>query len=190
VSTAIDYHSHADYHFYKLGLHYYATARFAFFSAMLPLTGNLYHHGVEMVLKGRLTHGYSLQGLRQFSHDLMRCWAAFKALYPAENLSPFDDLVAALHTFERLRYPDHLLAHGAHISFTLKSNPPPLNPPMPNQPGYQLSFPDLDVFMDRLFTLCQLRVSVIAQGMTERGKQMLTEQNAFASAWFPPSSTR
>jgi len=185
VTPAIIDNSLADYHFYKLGLHYYASGRFAFFSAMIPVAGNLLHHAVEMVLKGRLTHSLSLVRLkRKYSHDLCKTWRRFKKCFATCDLSGDDNLVTGLHEFETLRYPDDLLEHGAHIGFTLQANPQPIHSAIPGQPVYQLSLADVDSFMDRLFTLCSISVATYAQGLMERGKQMLIQQNASASSWF------
>jgi hypothetical protein len=50
--------------FMKLGVQYYAAARAI---QLLPVTGNLYHHALEMFLKAGLSRKYSLAELNRTS---------------------------------------------------------------------------------------------------------------------------
>src|SRR5262245_36496072 len=111
MPTAIAQFPAADLHFYTMGLQYYSAGRFGALHRLLPVAGNLLHHALEMVLKGKLVHHHSLSELKdrkKFSHHLDKCWAAFKAFFPTENLTQFDDVVTKLHEFEELRYPDDI----------------------------------------------------------------------------------
>ena len=54
-----------DAEFFKLGMHYYAAARSAARSGFMPVCGTLYHHALEMFLKGRLINTYSSEQLKQ-----------------------------------------------------------------------------------------------------------------------------
>ena len=56
--------------FGRLGAHYYIAGRFAFFSAFIPVAGNLLHHAVEMFLKGALIRTLALEKLQSIGHDL------------------------------------------------------------------------------------------------------------------------
>src|SRR5262249_49773858 len=73
MPTAIDEFPQADYHFYTMGLQYYVAGRFGAVHRLTPVTGNLLHHAVEMVLKGKLAHHHSLSDLKKkFGHDLAK----------------------------------------------------------------------------------------------------------------------
>ena len=102
------------YHrFFDLGVQYYVIARFSAIAQLVPVSGNQYHHAVEMLLKAQLARTVSLKVLKQkCSHGLKRAWKDFKKLFPAEDLSPFDGLIRELDHFERIRYPDNVLNEG------------------------------------------------------------------------------
>jgi len=42
--------------YFRYATDYYVAARFAFFARSNPTAGNLFHHAVELYLKGSLTH--------------------------------------------------------------------------------------------------------------------------------------
>jgi hypothetical protein len=71
-----------------------------------------------MLLKGRLSRTEPASGFKKkYGHNLIKIWAAFKALFPQEDLSGFDDVIGKLAPFfDGLRYPDKTLSSGAVIS--------------------------------------------------------------------------
>jgi hypothetical protein len=57
-------------------------------AGLLPLAGNLFHHAAEMFLKGQLSKTTPLDCLKKkYSHNLVKTWEAFKALFPSEDLA-------------------------------------------------------------------------------------------------------
>jgi hypothetical protein len=83
--------------YFKLGVQYYVAARSAAICRLSPVAGNLYHHAIEMLLKGQLCLTHSEKQMKKkMGHRLDRCWAAFKALYPGEELSSFDETVTGV----------------------------------------------------------------------------------------------
>jgi hypothetical protein len=73
MPTAIDGFPRTDYHFYTMGLQYYLAGRFGALHWLTPVAGNLLHHAVEMLLKGKLAHHHSqadLKDRKKFGHDL------------------------------------------------------------------------------------------------------------------------
>src|SRR4051794_8455400 len=90
--AAIDDYPNVDHYFYQIALQYYATGRFAALTGLMPVCGNLIHHAVEMMLKGRLTHPLTLpqMAVNPYRHCLPRIWQTFKAQFPVENLTRFD----------------------------------------------------------------------------------------------------
>jgi hypothetical protein len=58
---------------------YYVTVRFAAFAWFIPVTGNLFHHAIEMYLKGHLSATMTDKELRDnLGHDLTKIWRRFK----------------------------------------------------------------------------------------------------------------
>ncbi|HEV3260883.1 MAG TPA: hypothetical protein VG013_28785, partial [Gemmataceae bacterium] len=59
--------------FFKIALEYYVNGRAACLSGCLFTTGNLFHHAVEMILKGELSRTVHLEDLtnpKKFGHRL------------------------------------------------------------------------------------------------------------------------
>src|SRR5947207_604246 len=104
------------YHLFKIGLQYYIAGRSAALCQQIPVAGNLFHHAIEMLLKGDLAKVQSLGELKKLSHSLARIWVEFKAKHPAETLTPYDALIIDLDKIEELRYPDSVMRNGAAIS--------------------------------------------------------------------------
>jgi hypothetical protein len=184
--TAIDEFPRTDYHFYTMGLQYYIAGRFGALHRLTPVTGNLLHHAVEMVLKGKLAHHHSLADLKKkFGHDLAKCWAGLKTLFPAEDLSPHDDVVSTLNEFEDLRYPDDLLKFGAHITIGFLTRSQMGGPSSGTiEPGYQLSITDLDALMGRLFTLCGINPEGYMSVYGDAA-EIVERHNINCCGWFP-----
>src|SRR5947209_19244462 len=111
---------HPDVHrkFYDLALQYYVAGRAALACHCPHVPGNLFHHAVEMLLKGQLSKTVPmavLKNSKKFGHDLQPLWSAFKKLFPNEGLDEFDPMIDGLNTFEDIRYPDKILEKGAVI---------------------------------------------------------------------------
>src|SRR5262245_19264953 len=100
--AAIHDHKLVDYHFYSAGFRYYAAGRFAFLNSLSPVDANLLHHGVEMMLKGRLTHVLTLKEMAKhpYRHCLPAIWQTFRSLFPDDDLSRFDGVIEQLDEFE------------------------------------------------------------------------------------------
>jgi hypothetical protein len=185
--AAIDDYRHADYHFYQIALQYYAAGRFAALTWLMPVSGNIIHHAVEMMLKGRLTHTLTLQQMadKPYRHNLPRIWQAFKALFPAENLTRFDAFIDLLHAFDSIRYPDRLLQLGAQITvgFVTENRLGGRDPARP-EPAYRLSITDLDELMDELFRLCSINPEAYLHAYNDAA-EVIRKHNVSCQGWFP-----
>jgi hypothetical protein len=92
--------------FFKTAGQYYVGGRYAAFAGLIPVTGNLFHHAVEMYLKGGLSkQGTSLADLKKLYHHLPNIWTKYKAMFNDKALDQFDDAIASLARFEDIRYP-------------------------------------------------------------------------------------
>ncbi len=91
---------------------YYAAARFAMHAQCLPVCGNLFHHTVEMILKGGLARKRKSSDLKDMRHKLKVLWHAFKVDFPNPALDRHDKTISGLDKFEDIRYPDAILKYG------------------------------------------------------------------------------
>lgn len=95
-------------YFVSAGSQYYAMARFAVHAQNMFISGNLFHHAVEMLLKGGLARKRPLSELkdRNMGHKLKALWRAFKVDFPDVTLKRHDKTISSLDKFEDIRYPD------------------------------------------------------------------------------------
>jgi hypothetical protein len=97
-------------YFVKSGCEYYATARFAMHAQRSYVCGNLFHHAVEMLLKGELLQrGVSLDELKRTGHSLRKLWRMYKAYYPKADLERHNRIINRLDKYEEIRYPNPAL---------------------------------------------------------------------------------
>jgi hypothetical protein len=173
--------------FYKAALEYYVNARAACLSGCVFTTGNLLHHAVEMILKGELSRTVSPEKLmdkKKFGHWLPKCWAAFKALFPQEDLSEYDPMIAELDKFERIRYPDHILANGAGIGFGFgRWHPTTRACDINGIPEYRMAIGDVDAFFGRVIQLCHMNPGPYFSFLTAEGREILQKYNEEAKNW-------
>ena len=182
-------HPRAFRHFYKIALEYYVSARAALLCHNSLITGNLLHHAVEMLLKGQVSKTVPLEELKnrkKFGHKLPKLWMAFKGLFPTEDLTEFDTMIDELEKFEKIRYPDKMLAYGACIGLGFgRGKPVTSMTPGRTEPEYQMGVGDVDAFFARLFPLCRLNPKAYFSFLSSQGRQVLTEGNAESKDWLP-----
>jgi hypothetical protein len=94
-------------------LEYHVTARYAAFSGLSNVCGILFHHAIEMYLKGYLCSKLDVGQLRKLGHDLGKSWKAFKKDFAGSGLERFDWAIRALDEHELLRYPERVAPAGA-----------------------------------------------------------------------------
>ena len=73
---------------------YYVVGRYAVFSNLTPVAGDLLHHAVEMALKGHLASSRSASDLKGPKHSLTKLWRAFKKSLPMADLKKYDIVIA------------------------------------------------------------------------------------------------
>jgi hypothetical protein len=169
--------------FFKMAGQYYVVGRFAAFAGLIPITGNLLHHAVEMFLKGGLSkNGVSLVDLKKMGHNLPNIWTKFKTTFDDPALDQFDDAICSLHRFEDIRYPDLIVAKGLLATINVTSQPPPLNSPPP-EPKYELCLQDIDALVGQLFVTASASPSAFLSWRFHKpeAKKYLSEQNVVSS---------
>jgi hypothetical protein len=148
----------------------------------LPVSGNLFHHAIELYLKGDLCRDFPRSRLRSYGHNLKRLWVAYKARHPVPDLSKYDLHIRQLHKFERIRYPDSITDEGleATISF---AGPPPTSTGGPTLPTYHLVVHDLDRLIRVIFTTTSLNPEFFFGKLSAQGRAILQRDNpAFPAA--------
>src|SRR5260221_12629949 len=82
--------------YFDTGLHYHITARFAVIEQFNPLAANLFHHAIEMYLKGALCRTLDEHQRRKLGHRLTKIWKRFKVTHPDPALDRFDQCISEL----------------------------------------------------------------------------------------------
>src|SRR6516225_5948079 len=171
--------------FMKLGVQYYVAARSAAWAGLLPVTGNLYHHSLEMFLKAGLSHKYSLTELkRKFSHRLPEIWTEFKAEFPEHSLETFGTTSDDVAEFEEVRYPENVLKRGAQMIVDFRGTATPVQsngaPTRPEPPLYKFYFDDVDRLIGAIFTACSKNPLFFTSGLRRHVQDMLSRDNPVA----------
>jgi hypothetical protein len=105
--------------YFRTALEYYIAARFAAFSFFMPMSGVLFHHAIELYLKGLLCPWLDEEQRTTLRHALPKVWNKYKSLNGNFSLSRFDDLVARIDRHWRVRYPDDIVKHGVQADVLL-----------------------------------------------------------------------
>jgi hypothetical protein len=181
-------------YFLDWGFQYYVAARRGARAQLSPVTGNLYHHAIEMFLKARLSRSIPLEELKkkEFGHRLKSLWDAFKAEFSSEGLSQFDPLIDTLDRFESIRYPDEIVANGAQLVIAwdekaaagtgLKAGEAP--------PRYEIVVASLDKLIAEILKISS-RSPAFFTGtgrLNDYARKALSYENSLASFFLPHNS--
>ncbi len=141
----------------RYGLQYYVAGRFATANRFTPVCANLLHHAVELLLKACLSIDDSVETINKYhfkslyGHDIRLLWGAFKKRQPTPVPTEFDAIVAALHDFEDIRYPEELIRNGAMININIFVEEPTRANGQEPERSYNLTLPQIDRLMGLLF---------------------------------------
>jgi hypothetical protein len=106
--------------FLTIGIQYYVAARHAALCGMAPVAGNLFHHGIEMLLKAGLLGAFTAEALKdKFRHKLPKLWTEFKAQAADGRLAQFDGVIAGTALWEEIRYPGFPGGQSLYLSIEL-----------------------------------------------------------------------
>jgi hypothetical protein len=173
--------------FFKTASQYYVVGRYAAFAGLIPVTGNLLHHAVEMFLKAGLSKkGLSLENLKnKLGHDLPKIWNRFKTTFNDPALGQFDNVISSLHDFEDIRYPDLIVAKGMQAMINIIRQQTPSFDPSRSEPKYQLCVQDVDELVGQLFTTVSANPAAFLNFHKPEAKKYLAEQNVVSSLIWP-----
>jgi hypothetical protein len=144
--------------YFHLATQYYTAARYSARAALTPVCGNLFHHAIELYMKGALSEHMSTKKLKGLRHKLRNTWARFKVEFPDASLERFDAPIRALDEFESIRYPEKLVGEGAVCVFTFErfdaARMASYSPG--SAPSYVLMITELDALVGLIFEKAQL----------------------------------
>lgn len=138
----------------RYGIQYYVAGRFAAASGFTPVTANLLHHALELLLKACLAYDDPSERIRQYGkdkngyrHDLPRLWQEFKKRNAVALQPEFDRIIEELHKFDEIRYPEQLIDGGATIITDIFANEEPPQKHQDKGTLYVMKLPEVDELM-------------------------------------------
>jgi hypothetical protein len=180
--------------FFTNGCQYYVAGRYAAFAGFASTVGNVLHHAIEHFLKGGLSKTKSLPELKQLGHNLPRIWEVFKTQVNDPALAQFDGVIATLHEFEEIRYPDPIVAGGMQCTIditkarrdavkAIRDALSPASTPTLSVPEYELCLEEIDELVAGLFVAASRDPKVYFQMMMHKpeAKQYLVKDNAVSA---------
>jgi hypothetical protein len=171
--------------FYDWGTQYYIAARLAARAQLAPIHGNLFHHAVEMYLKGALVGTLTVAKMKQIQHRLPTLWDCFKEKETDPALIRFDPTIEALDEFELIRYPDKIVNEGMAVTIVWQpEHVTAFSDSAKSPPKYGVIIADID----NLVTEVVRRASVNPKGLVSRihgaaAREALAYQNPYAACW-------
>jgi hypothetical protein len=172
--------------YFQMASTYYLSARFLVLQTSLaPLVcGNLFHHAIEMYLKGHLSLTRSEDNLKKtLGHHLGKIWQEFKKDVADSTLERFDQTIATLHQLEDIRYPNSIpkTAPNICVIFDKPTSPLPSGNP-PKLLEYQIVVPDLDALVAVIFEKADRNPLDFVNSLPDTARMYLTELND-ANIW-------
>jgi hypothetical protein len=159
------------------GFQYYLAARFATAGWAHPVAANLFHHAIEMLLKGGLCPHTTEAERKKMGHRLPRIWDAFRTCYhPSKKLSHFDELIKNLHKYEDIRYPEKIALQGINSSFQF-GNAPPKTKVTRNPPIYHLSVGEVDALVKAICSAISINPKFFTTRFQPPGSTYLRYEN-------------
>jgi hypothetical protein len=161
--------------YYDFGFQYYVAGRCAVASLLQPVAGNLFHHAIEMLLKGALFGHVGKRKLRDMGHELESIWKAFKARYAAgPNLQHFDAVIAELNKFEEIRYPEKIV-RGSVTVFGFGK--PTIRALGGSVPAYNLSVGEIDSLVKAICEAANINAKAFTMRYEEPARTYLKHEN-------------
>lgn len=137
-----------------LGCQYYALARYCAEFQYQPVGSTLFHHAIEMLLKGYLSRFLPKSKLKKIGHDLEKLWTEFATNNKdSQMLSRFNSAVSELNKIEDLRYPESMVDDGLYLNIRIGAMPLTL-PGGDKLPKYSIEVLDLDEITSEIIKRC------------------------------------
>jgi hypothetical protein len=144
--------------FLFLGSQYYSLARYSAVNDYNPISATLFHHALEMFLKGFLIKKITLQELKNDSHALSRLWKKFIVFNP--NLSSdFNLVIMNLDKIERIRYPEKIVDEKFRLNIMINTPFAMILPGQENYEDYRVEVTEIDAIIFEIFRSCNVSPS-------------------------------
>ena len=97
-----------------LSTDYYLMGRASILNYRVNISGNLFHHSIEMMLKGIVLmntpspeeyDSMEKEFKHKIVHNLDKLWNIFKSKHPKNNPEGYDGIITKLNNWEEVRYP-------------------------------------------------------------------------------------
>jgi len=160
--------------FFVLGCQYYAIARFSAENLFMPVCATLFHHAIEMILKGYLVQNHSLSELKKIGHYLPKLWKLFKSTRKNNLELQLDTTISRLDQVEILRYPDSMVNDGFVLN--IRQGSPTAARDIPgaeNTPQYFVNVSDLDAIVLSIFSAREINPTVYFKSVPTELKNSL-----------------
>jgi hypothetical protein len=160
-------------------LEYHITARYAAFSGLSSVCGILFHHALEMYLKGYHSSKLEAGQLRKLGHDLDKSWEAFKRDFAGSGLERFDKTIRALDEHEALRYPERVASAGALTIIINMSKPlsQVSNTKLNKGKQFNLVVDELDALAKLVLEKSKINSAAFAQRFSNDAQEFLKRDN-------------
>jgi hypothetical protein len=145
----------------------------------IPVCGNLFHHAVEMLLKGGLSRKRKLSQLKSMGHQLKLLWREFKSDFPDPALKKHDRTISLLDKFEAIRYPDSIVRFGMGAGAQWSGPAPSVTvrgPGLKTPKQYTVVVSEIDDLLVDVFRNLSLKPGAFI-GTNRAGRQAITRFN-------------
>ncbi len=172
--------------FFSLATQYYVAGRLAAIDGIVPVYGNLFHHAVEMYLKGALVGTLSVKQMRNppYKHDLNALWDSFKAKEADPALHAFTPTIAALHEFDSIRYPEQIVAKGMMVNIVwAREDVAQVIGKATMPPKYEFVINDVDGLVIEILCRASRNPKALHPGVRSTARNALAYRNPHATDW-------
>jgi hypothetical protein len=120
------------------------------------------------------------RGRRQQRHNLPKLWRRYKRARNNPALDRFDQTIADVHKFERIRYPEEILRSGLLAEIGFIRNPRDMGVgPRPPGERYEMALDEVDELVKLIFEIENINPPFFLNKLNEHARRYLDHQNSF-----------
>lgn len=172
--------------YYERAIHYYVLSRHSFSCKFFPLSGNLAHHSIEMLLHAGLAkkHGFVTLKKRYSKHDLFSMWTEFKNVYSAIKLNKYDKFISKYNKWRDLRYPKEGKSNTVMIFDIRKNrNSKVTYPKYKKDDEYRLNLEEIDEFFKEISLLTGINPQFVKTALFSKEAKESYEKDNYHKLW-------